>query len=151
MVELNPFRTEIEQILRTHTRTRYAKVFLGMERGLTDEQMAEDAELAGEHVEPVRIAYVRETVRMTLAGEAAAGTTRAKSQAGLYRELFNYSMSPGLRQHAKTCLTQLQQIDLGISSEPLGDVHLGANDQPNLGKPEQQCKKCFMVHNGECL
>lgn len=34
MYDQNPFRAEIEQILRAHTHTRYAKVFLGMTQGL---------------------------------------------------------------------------------------------------------------------
>jgi hypothetical protein len=32
MSDHNPFRAELEQMLRTHIRTRYAKVFLGIER-----------------------------------------------------------------------------------------------------------------------
>lgn len=65
--------------------------------------------------------------------------------------LRNYSMSPELRQHVVTRLTQLQQIDPSISLEPLGDIHLGANNRPKLRKPEQPCEKCFEYHAGECL
>jgi hypothetical protein len=65
MSDQNPLRTEIAQILRTHTRTRNAKVFRDMERGLTDDQMAEKAVLAGEPVHSNRIRWIRETVRMT--------------------------------------------------------------------------------------
>lgn len=136
MSDQNPFRAEIEQILRTHTRTRYAKVFLGMTRGLSDDQMAKESVLAGEPVQPKRIAWIRETVRMTLDDELATGTTRAKNQAGLYQELRNCPMSQELRQHVTTQLTQLQQIDPSISSEPLGRVHLGANHQPT---PRRAC------------
>jgi hypothetical protein len=82
--------------------------------------MAEEAVGAGEGVDANRIAWVRETVRMTLDGELATGTARAQNQAGLYRELVNYPMSPELRQHVTTRLTQLQQVDPSISSEPLG-------------------------------
>jgi hypothetical protein len=98
----NPFRAEIEQILRAHTRTRYAKVFLGMTRGLSDDQMAKESVLAGEPVQPKRIAWIRETVRMTLDDELATGTTRAKNQAGRYQELRNCPMSQELRQHVTT-------------------------------------------------
>ena len=37
MSDENPFRTEIEQILRTHTRSHFAKRLIGMDRGLTDD------------------------------------------------------------------------------------------------------------------
>jgi hypothetical protein len=75
-----PFRTQIEQILRKNPRSHFAKRFLGMQRGLTDAEMAEEAARAGEGVQLERIAYVRETVRMTLDGQLADRTTRAQSQ-----------------------------------------------------------------------
>jgi hypothetical protein len=113
--------------------------------------MAEEAVGAGEGVDANRIAWVRETVRMTLDDELATGTARAQNQAGLYRELVNYPMSPELRQHVTTRLTQLQQVDPSISSEPLGNVRLGGVDRRGLDKPEPRCEKCFMVHAGDCL
>jgi hypothetical protein len=67
----------------------------------------------------------RETVRMTLDGQLADRTTRAQSQAALYRELLDYPMTPELRQHVTTRLTQLQQIDPSISLKPLRDIRLG--------------------------
>jgi hypothetical protein len=151
MSATNPLRAEIDEILRRNPRTRYAKVLLGMERGLTDAQIAQDAVRAGESVDTKRIAWVRETVRMTLDGEVAVGAARAKNQAGLYRELLNYSMSPDLSQHIKTRLAQLQGIDPTITNEPLGDVHLGRNDKSSAREPEKPCDKCFTVHKGECL
>jgi hypothetical protein len=66
------FRTEIEQILRKNTRSHFAKRFLGMQKGLTDAEMAEEAVRAGEGVRLERIAYVRETVCMTLDGQLDA-------------------------------------------------------------------------------
>lgn len=36
----NPFRDEIEQILVTYPRTRYAKVLIGMKQNLTDAEIA---------------------------------------------------------------------------------------------------------------
>jgi hypothetical protein len=44
-------------------------VFLGMARGLSDDQMAKESVLAGEPVQPKRIAWIRETVRMTSTGK----------------------------------------------------------------------------------
>lgn len=70
----------------------------------------------GEGVGLERIAYVRGTVRMTLDGQLADRTARAQSQAALYRELLNYPLTPELRQHVTTRLTQLQQIDPSFSS-----------------------------------
>jgi hypothetical protein len=106
-----PFRTEIEQILVKNPRSHFAKRFIGMERGLTDAEMVEDAVRTREGVRLERIAYVRETVRMTLDGQLADSTVRTQSQAALYRELLNYSMTAELRQHVTTRLTQLQRID----------------------------------------
>jgi hypothetical protein len=37
VTDSNPFRSEIEQILTDHPRTRFAKVLLGMNRGLTQD------------------------------------------------------------------------------------------------------------------
>ena len=39
MTDSNPFRAEIELILAEHQRTRFAKVLLGMNRGLTDAEI----------------------------------------------------------------------------------------------------------------
>ena len=50
MTDANPFRAEIEQILVDYPRTRFAKVLLGMRRGLTDDEMAEEAQAAGESI-----------------------------------------------------------------------------------------------------
>lgn len=36
-----PLKAEIEQILTNHQRTRFAKVLLGMNSGLSDEETAE--------------------------------------------------------------------------------------------------------------
>jgi hypothetical protein len=60
MADQHPFQTEIEQILRMNTRSHFAKRFLGMQKGLTDVEMAEETARAGEGVQLERIAYVRE-------------------------------------------------------------------------------------------
>lgn len=150
MADQNQFREEIAGVLRRYPRTRYAKVLLGMDRGLTDMEMADEATRSGEPVDAKRIAFVRETVRMTLADELATGKARADYQAGLYRELLNYSISPELRQHSATCLTKLQQINPIISSEPLGYVQLGANDRRRSEKPQPLCAECNLIHTGDC-
>jgi hypothetical protein len=72
-------------IPRKNTRSHFAKRFLGMEKGLTDAEMAEEAARAGEGVRVEGIAYVRKTVRMTLDGQLAHRTAWAQSQAALYR------------------------------------------------------------------
>jgi hypothetical protein len=79
MSDQYPFRTEIEQILCKNARSHFAKRFLGMQKGLTDAEMAEEAVRAGEGVRVERIAYVRETVRMTLDSQLADRTTWASS------------------------------------------------------------------------
>ena len=105
-----------------------------MQKGLTDAEMAGEAVRAGEGVRVERIAYVRETVRMTLDGQLADRTTRAQSQAALYRELLDYPMTPELRQHVTTRLTLLQQIDPSISLKPLRDIRLG----PTSGQTQRR-------------
>ena len=47
MSDQYPFRTKIEQILRKNTRSHFAKRFLGMQKGLTDAEMAEEAVRTG--------------------------------------------------------------------------------------------------------
>src|ERR1700754_2909940 len=130
-----PFRAEIEQILLTHQRTRYAKVLNGMKRGLTDAEMSQEADAAGEPCNADSIAYVRRLVRLTLADERVPAPSDAEGQAGIYRELLNYRPSDELRQHTMARLTQLQQLDPSVKLTPLGDGYLGAKSAPTPGKP----------------
>jgi len=149
-METNPFRAEIEQVLRTNPRTHFAKSFIDFEAGLTDADAAEAAAERGEAVKADRIVYVRETVRMTLCDELAPNKTRAASQGALYRELLNYGMSDGLRQHVKTRIAQLQQLDPSIAATPLENVNLGAHKKRDA-KPVALCSECFTEHAGECV
>jgi hypothetical protein len=68
-----------------------------------------------------------------------------QSQAALYRELLNYPLTPELRQHVTTRLTQLQQIDPRISLKPLGDIRPGANKRPSSMTPEPPCEQCNLT------
>ncbi|AGB26870.1 hypothetical protein Mycsm_06755 (plasmid) [Mycobacterium sp. JS623] len=151
MAEPNPFRAEIELILTEHPRTRFAKVLLGMRRGLTDGEMAQEAHAAKESIRADSIAAVRRIVRLTLNDELVTAPSEAEEQSNLYRELLNYPRSPELRQHISTRLTQLRALNPNVRMTPLGDVRLGANDQSRPERPESRCEKCFMIHNGECL
>jgi len=54
-------------------------------------------------------------------------------------------MTPELRQHVTTRLTQLQQIDPGTSLQPLGDIRRGANKRPSSTTPKPPCKKCNLT------
>lgn len=146
----NPFRDEIEQILRTNPRTHFAKSFIDLERGLSDEEAVNAAAARGEGVSAGRIAYVRETVRMTLRDELAQNKTHAASQGALYCELLNYGMSDELRRHVKTRITRLQALDPAIKGVPLGNVKLGANHR-RQERPLERCSSCFTEHAGECL
>lgn len=150
MADLNSFRAEIEQILTEHPRTRYAKVMLGMSRGLTDAEMAQEADAAGQPCRADNIAGVRKIVRLTLDDELVQAPSDAEGQAGMYRELLNYRRSPELHQHVITRLTQLQAVGPNVRLTPLGDVRLGANDATAREKPEQKCPDCNLVHAGEC-
>ena len=150
MTDSNPFRAEIEQILADHPRTRFAKVLLGIKRGLTDVEMAQEAHAAGESIRADSIAAVRRIVGLTLSDELVTAPSEAEEQANLYRELLNYPRSPELRQHVTTRLTQLRALGPNVRLTPLGDVRLGANDASRPEKPEQPCPNCFLVHNGEC-
>ncbi|WP_231976843.1 hypothetical protein [Mycobacterium sp. E740] len=121
-----------------------------MNQNLTDAEMAAAAATDGEPINVDRVAEVRRILRLTLNGEIAT-PSEAEMQAGIYRELLNYRRSPELRQHVMTRLSQLQQLDPSVKSTPLGDVRLGRNNSPRPEKPESRCKKCNMVHNGECF
>jgi hypothetical protein len=143
-------RAEIVQILIDHPRTRYAKVLLGIQRGFTDAEMAEEAIQVGEPINAESIAHVRKLVRLSLDDELVSAPSDAAGQAGLYRELLNYRRSPELTQHINTKLAKLRELDPKIPLTPLGHVHLGANDPLKPEKPERVCPDCFMVHAGEC-
>jgi len=147
----NPFRAEIEQILLAHQRTRHAKVLDGMKRGLTDAEMSQEAEAAGEPCSADSIAAERRIVRLTLDDQLISAPSDAEWQAGVYRELLNYECSPGLRQHIITQLKKLQQIGPNVSLTPKADVRLGAHDASRPEKPVQICSDCQQDHAGECL
>ncbi|MBU9765097.1 hypothetical protein FR943_14750 [Mycobacterium sp. TNTM28] len=143
-------RAEIQQILIDHPRTRYAKVLLGMQRGLTDAEMAKEAAEAREPINAESVGNVRRLVRLSLDDELVSAPSDAAEQAGLYRELLNYRRSPELTQHIRTKLAKLRELDPKISLTPLGHVHLGANDPSQPAQPEKICPDCFLVHAGEC-
>jgi hypothetical protein len=146
----NPFRAEIEQILADHPRTRFAKVLLGMRRGLTDAEMAHEAHTAGESIRADSIAAVRRIVTLTLSDELVTAPSEAEEQSNVYRELLNYPRSPELHQHITSRLTRLRAVGPNVRLTPLGDVRLGANNAPRPEKPEEPCTNCRLVHNGEC-
>jgi hypothetical protein len=54
-------------------------------------------------------------------------------------------MTPELRQHFTTGLTQLQRVDPSISLKPLGDIRLEASKRPSSTTPEPPCKKCNLT------
>jgi hypothetical protein len=67
------------------------------------------------------------------------------SRTPLYRELLTYPMTPELRRHVTTRLTQLQQIDPSISLKPLGDIRYVANKRPSSATQKPPCKKCNLT------
>jgi hypothetical protein len=150
MSDHNPFRAEIEQILTTHPRTRFAKVMLGMKRGLTDVEMSQEATAAGEPIRADGIAAVRRIVRLTLNGEFVTAPSEAEEQSNLFRELLNYPRSPELQQHINACLAHLGTVGPNVRTTPLGQSHLGANDPPRAARWQPKCVKCNIEHAGEC-
>lgn len=150
MSQQNPFRTEIEQILLSHPRTRAAKVLAGMKRNLTNAEMSQEASAAGQPCSADSIAYVRKTVHITLDDGLVSAPSDAEWQANLYRELLNYHCSPDLRQHIMARLTRLQQMDSNVKMTPLEDVYLGAKGVRRPEKSETPCPDCWEVHAGEC-
>lgn len=144
-------RAEIQQILIEHPRTRFAKVLLGLNRGLTDDEMAQEAMADGESIRTDGIAAARKIVRLSLEDELVTAPSQAEEQANLYRELLNYPRSPELHQHIITRLTQLQAIGPNVRMTRLGDVRLGANDSSRPEKQAERCRECFLIHVGECL
>jgi hypothetical protein len=151
VTDSNPFRSEIEQIFTDHPRTRFAKVLLGVNRGLTDADMAQEAHADGESIRADSIAAVRRIVLLSLNDELVTAPSEAEEQANVYRELLNYSRSPELNQHIITRLTLLQAIGPNVKLTPLGDVRLGANNAARPEKLEPPCPECNEIHTGECL
>lgn len=147
----HPFKTEIEQILTNHQRTRFAKVLVGMNSGLSDEKMAEKAHAAGESIRADSIAAVRRIVLLCLNDQLVTAPSEAEEQANFYRELLNYKRTPELHQHIVTRLTMLQAIGPNVRMTPLGDVRLGANDSPRSERSEPPCPECNEIHRGDCF
>lgn len=144
-------RSEIEQILLAHQRTRNAKVLSGMKRGLTDNEMSAEFDAAGQPCNAESVANVRRIVRLTLDDKLVPAPSDAEDQAGLYRELLNHKRSQNLDQHIKTRLSQLQKLDPKVKLTPLAEGYLGPKNAQQTDKPEQRCPDCFLVHVGECL
>jgi hypothetical protein len=142
---VNPHRDEIEQMLRAHQRSHFAQTFFMVEAGLSDEQIAVER-----NVSTARSVRVRKAVEMVLDDQLVASKSWASIVAAIYRELLNYSTSEELRQHARTRIAQLQQIDPTIPSGTLGNLTLGANTRPKPEKPQEACPQCRLVHPGEC-
>lgn len=141
----NPHRGEIEQMLRTHTRSHFAQTFLMAESGLRDEQIADKR-----NVSKTRSIRVRQAVEMILDDQPVPSKSWASILAAIYRELLNYSMSDELRQHARTRIAQLQQIDPTIPGSTLGNLTLGASTRTKTDKPQAACPQCRLVHPEEC-
>ena len=149
--ESRPFRAEIEEILVNHSSTRFAKVLKGMNRGLTDAEMATEAQAAGEPILADSIAAVRRIVRLILSDQLVTAPSEAEEQANVFRELLNHRCSPGLLQHITTRLTQLQAVGPNVKMTPLGAGHLGANAASQREKLGPLCPECNQFHSGECL
>lgn len=142
---VNPHRVEIEQMLRTHTRSHFAQTFVHMEAGLSDQQISAEMNVSAE-----RSARVRKAVQKVLADEPIVAKTWATIVAAVYRELLNYNMSDGLRQHARTRIAQYQMIDSTISSAALGNLVLGSQSRPKSEVIREVCSECNTAHNGDC-
>jgi hypothetical protein len=151
VTDSNPIRSEIEQILSDHPRTRFAKVLLGMRRDLSDDEMAQEAVAAGEPIRADGIAAVRRIVRLSLSDELVTAPSEAEEQANFFRELLNHRCSPGLRQYIRTRLTELQTVGPNVRMTPLGEGHLGANAASQREKLGPLCIECNQYHPGECL
>jgi hypothetical protein len=149
--ESTPFRAEIEDILANQSSTRFAKVLVGMTRGLTDAEMAQEAHAAGEPIRADSIAIVRRILRLTLSDELVTAPSEAEEQANVLRELLNHRCSPSLRQHITTRLAELWAVGPNVRFTPLGAGRLGANDSSRRAKLAQPCPKCNEIHSGECF
>jgi len=145
-----PFRSEIEDVLIRYSSTRFAKVLKGMNRGLTDAEMAQEAVAAGEPIRADGIAAVRRIVRLTLSDELVTAPSDAEEQANVFRELLNHQCSPGLLQHIRTRLTQLKEVGPNVRMTPLGEGHLGANATSRQEDLGPLCHECNQFHRGDC-
>lgn len=150
MDDSTPFRSEIEDILINRSSTRFAKVLLGTNRELTNAEMALEAAAAGEPIRADGIAAVRRIVNLTLRDELVRAPSDAEEQANVFRELLNHSCSPGLLQHIRTRLTQLQEVGPNVRMTPLGEGHLGANATSRQEDLGPLCEECNQFHRGEC-
>ena len=79
-------RTEIERILITHLRTRYAKVLIEMRAGFTDAQLAEVCIKERQPNNAESVAAARRLVRISLDDELVPASSEAAAQAGCCRD-----------------------------------------------------------------
>jgi hypothetical protein len=145
-----PFRAEIEDIIMNHSNTRFGEVARGVKKGLTDADMAEEAQAKGQPIRADSIAAVRRILRMTFDDELVTAPSDAEEQANVFRELLNHRCSEGLLQHIATRLTRLQAIGPNVKKTPLGAGHLGSNSSTQTERLGPLCPQCFQFHNGEC-
>lgn len=152
MSDRNQFRTEIEQILLSHPRTRFAKVLQGMKDGLDDDTMSQKAHAEGQPIRADSIAAVRRIMSLTLDDKLVTAPSEAEEQSNVYRELLNYPRSPELQQHIVTRLTHLQAVGPNVRMTPLGDSRLGANGEQRVVRQHAVCERCNIEHpRGECF
>lgn len=141
------YRREIEQVLRTSSPgLTHGEVFRYMEQGL------EEREIAASHgSSPSNVRNFMRSLRHLFDGTFPESRSAARTNAFVYKELLNHPLSPGLRSYVEQCLRRLMAINPEITMEPLRTRgHQYAPAKPRQKTQETLCRRCFLVHAGEC-
>ena len=139
---------EIEQVLRTSSPgLTHGEVFRFMEQGLDVEEIAERH---GSSIANVR--NFMASLTHLLNGTLPETKSAARTNAFVYKEMFNHSLSPGLQSYVERRLRQLRDINPEITMEPLRtrSHQYPRRSRPRIKLQEKPCALCRLVHPGDC-
>lgn len=140
-------RAEVEQILRTSSPgLTHGEVFRYLEQGL------DEAEISARHGSSVsNIRNFMRSLKHLFEGTLPETKSAARTNAFVYKELLNHTLSPGLLTYVQQRLRALMEINPEITMEPLRTRgHQYTISRPRPTAQETPCSQCYLVHPGEC-
>lgn len=140
-------RAEIEQILRASSPgLTHGEVFRYMERGLGVDEIAEHHGSSASNVRN----FMRSLTHL-FEGTLPETKSAARTNAFVYKELLNHSLSPELLSYVQQRLRELMAINPEVTMEPLRTRgHQYKISRPRAQAPATACPRCHLVHPGEC-
>jgi hypothetical protein len=135
--------------LECQTHTRLADILVGLDEGLTWEQIAARGMTTVENVQAWYDNWL-----IVYRGEVPPTATKALYAARTVRFVLDLSMTPALRDAIRAYLIRLREVNPDI---PMSPARAGTTDDPdNPKKPPRKrgaqtpCPVCNEYHAGEC-